>query len=59
MITRRGKPVADLVPHREEARWLGAAEAIELLTNFSADSGLRADLERFAGDTTEDLGPLR
>ncbi len=59
VITRRGKPVADLIPHKEEARWLGPAEASELVTRFSADSGLRADLERLAGDTTDDLGPLR
>lgn len=59
VITRRGKPVADLIPHREEARWLGPVEASELVTRFSADPGLRADLERLAGDTTDDLGPLR
>lgn len=59
VITRRGKPVADLVPHGEEERWLGPDETIELVTKFSADSGLRSDLERLAGDTTDDLGPLR
>jgi prevent-host-death family protein len=59
VIARRGKPVADLVPHKEEARWLGPDEVSELVTKFSADPGLRADLERLAGDTTEDLGPLR
>jgi prevent-host-death family protein len=59
VITRRGKPVADLVPHRGEARWLGPDEAWRLVTKFSADPGLRADLERLAGDTTDDLGPLR
>jgi prevent-host-death family protein len=59
VITRRGKPVADLIPHREEASWLGPDETLELVTKFSADPGLRADLERFAGDTTDDLGPLR
>ena len=59
VITRRGKPVADLVPHRQKARWLGPDEVSEIVTKFSADPGLRADLERLAGDTTDDLGPLR
>ena len=59
VITRRGKPVADLVPHREErTRWLGPDEVIEIITRFPADPGLRADLERFAGDTTDDLGAI-
>lgn len=59
VITRRGKPVAELIPHREErARWLGPDEVIEIVTRFSADPGLRADLDKFAGDTTDDLGGL-
>jgi len=59
-ITIRGKPVADLVPHREpkQPRWLGPDEVIEIVTKFAADPGLRDDLERLAGDTTDDLGPL-
>jgi prevent-host-death family protein len=60
IITRRGKPVAALVPHREEReRWLAPDEVMELIGRFSADPGLRDDLERLAGDTTDDLGPLR
>lgn len=60
MITRRGRPVADLVPHRsEEPRWLTPDEVLAIAANASADPGLRADLERLAGDTTEDLGPIR
>ena len=60
MITSRGKPVADLVPHRGEApRWLDPAEVIEIVESASADPGLRADLERLAGETTDDLGPIR
>lgn len=59
VITRRGKPVADLVPHREEqARWPAPDEAMEIVTKFAADRGLRNDLERLAGDTTDDLGPV-
>lgn len=60
VITRRGKPVADLIPHREErARWLAPDEVMEIVTRFSADPGLREDLDRLAGETTDDLGPIR
>ena len=60
VITVRGKPVADLVPHRDDApRWISREELVPLLETHSADPGLRADLERIAGDTTDDLGPIR
>jgi antitoxin (DNA-binding transcriptional repressor) of toxin-antitoxin stability system len=60
VITVRGKPVADLVPHRPEGpRWVGPEEVMEIVTKYSADPGLRDDLERIAGDTTDDLGPIR
>lgn len=59
VITVRGKPVADLIPHRrDEPRWMPREELIELLKTHSADPGLRDDLERIAGDTTDDLGPI-
>jgi prevent-host-death family protein len=59
VITVRGKPVADLIPHRrDEPRWMPREELIELLKTQSADPGLRDDLERIAGDTTDDLGPI-
>lgn len=58
-ITVRGKPVADLVPHRVEGpRWMPREEVIELLRTHSADPGLRDDLNRIAGETTDDLGPI-
>jgi prevent-host-death family protein len=58
VITVRGKPVADLVPHRTDGpRWLGPDEVMEIVTRYSADPGLRADLDRMAGD--DDLGPIR
>lgn len=60
VITVRGKPVADLVPHKPEGpRWVGPSEVMEIVTKYSADPGLRDDLERIAGDTTDDLGPIR
>lgn len=58
-ITVRGKPVADLVPHRPAGpRWMPREEVIELLKTHSADPGLRDDLNRIAGETTDDLGPI-
>jgi prevent-host-death family protein len=60
VITVRGKPVADLVPHRPEGpRWVDPEEVMEIVTKYSADPGLREHLERIAGDTTDDLGPIR
>jgi prevent-host-death family protein len=60
VITLRGKPVADLVPHQANAqRWMPRDELVKLLKTHSADPGLHDDLERIAGDTTDDLGPIR
>ncbi len=59
VITVRGRAVADLIPHRpDEPRWMPREELIELLKTHSADPGLRDDLERLAGETTDDLGPI-
>lgn len=57
VITVRGKPVADLVPHRPHGpRWLGPDEVIDLLSKYSADPGLRDDLDHLAGETTDEDG---
>lgn len=57
VITVRGKPVADLVPHQPEGpRWLGPEEVMEIVTKYSADPGLRDDLQRLAGETTDEDG---
>ncbi len=59
VITTRGKPVAALVPLTEERRrWLPRVELARRLATTQADSGLRADLARLAGETTDDLRPL-
>ncbi|HWK29976.1 MAG TPA: type II toxin-antitoxin system Phd/YefM family antitoxin [Solirubrobacter sp.] len=59
VITRRGVPVAALVPFTPpRRRWLPRAELIKRLERAQADPGLRDDLERLAGETTDDLGPL-
>ncbi len=55
VITVRGKPVADLVPHRgDEPRWMPREELVELLKTHSADPGLRDDLKRLAGETADE-----
>lgn len=60
VITVNGVPVAQLVAvsHRTR-RWMSRAEVAAILQTASADAGLRADLMWLAGDTTEDLGPIR
>ena len=59
VITKRGDPVASLVPFEQpRRRWLPRAELVRRLAAKQADPGLRDDLDRLAGDTTDDLGPL-
>ena len=59
-ITQNGRPVAELVPLRPTRRsWIPRAELVARLRVAQADPGLRDDLARLAGDTTDDLGPVR
>jgi prevent-host-death family protein len=45
VITRRGKPVADLVPHeRASGRWLTPSEVVEIRELASADPTWGAEL---------------
>ena len=58
-ITVNGAPVADLTAHRGARQaFLRPADLLALIREHSADFALRAELERLAGDTTDDLGPL-
>ena len=60
VITLRGRPVAHLTPvTSQRRRWLPREELAGRLRQAQADPGLREDLARLAGDTTDDLGPLR
>lgn len=60
VITVKGEPVATLVAVRpRRRRWLGREELIARLGRSQADPGLRRDLAELAGDTTDDLGPVR
>jgi len=60
VITVNGEPVAQLTAVRvSRRRWLPKAELAARLRSAQADPGLRNDLARLAGDTTDDLGPVR
>jgi prevent-host-death family protein len=59
-ITVKGRPVAHLTavaPHRR--RWLTKSEFLGRLPRAQADPGLRDELAALAGDTTDDLPPMR
>lgn len=59
-ITSRGPPVAELVPVRARRRSpIARAELTRRLHRMQADAGLRDDLAQLAGETTDDLGPIR
>lgn len=58
VITRRGKPVAELVPHRPEAgRWLTPSEVVEIREMASADPTWAAELAEMRA--ADQLGPIR
>lgn len=59
VITLRGKPVADLIPHKQETgRWLTPSEVMEIREIASGDPTWGADLARLRAETTEELGPI-
>lgn len=59
-VTANGRPVARLVPlPRTRRTGMSRAELIRVVREAQADPGLRDDLRRLAGDTTDDLGPIR
>jgi hypothetical protein len=39
--------------------WIGRDELVARLHRAQADAGMRDDLAWLAGDTTDDLGPIR
>jgi prevent-host-death family protein len=57
VITRRGKPVADLVPHKKErGRWLTPSEVVEIREIASGDPTWGAELaEMRAADKLEPI----
>lgn len=58
-ITVNGTPVAEIGPLRSaRGQFLSRADLLQISTLRQADPGLGADLERLAGDTTDDLDPM-
>ncbi len=59
-ITSRGRPVAELIPVRTARRRpIERAELVRRLGVAQADPALRAELAVLAGETTDDLDPIR
>jgi prevent-host-death family protein len=58
-ITVGGRPVAQLVAIRSHSRRpFSRDEMTTMLRTSQADPGLRVDLAKLAGETTDDLGPI-
>jgi prevent-host-death family protein len=56
VLTVRGEPIADIVPHGRRTRWLpGARLAEQLAAGASADPGLQRELDELAGQTLDEL----
>lgn len=59
-VTVNGRPVAEISPVSTSRRpSIPRRELIGIVLPRQADPGLRADLAALAGDTTDDLDPLR
>jgi prevent-host-death family protein len=60
VVTVNGQPVARITAVRQSRRrWLTRDEFVARLRGNQADPGLRDDLARLAGETTDDLGPIQ
>jgi prevent-host-death family protein len=59
-VTWNSRAVAQLVPvPRRQRTGMSRAELIDAVRHAQADPGLRDDLRELAGETTDDLGPIR
>lgn len=59
MITRRGKPVANLVPvEPAPPRGLTPTDVLAIRKITAGDPTLAADLKRLCGETMDELGPI-
>jgi prevent-host-death family protein len=55
-VTVNGRPVAEVGPVRSSRKQFFAKnEVLDIVTRHQADAGLRDDLMRLAGDTTDEL----
>jgi prevent-host-death family protein len=55
VLTVRGEPIADIVPHGRRTRWLSGDRLREQLLTASADPALRDELDELAGQTLDRL----
>lgn len=55
VLTVRGEPVADIVPHGRRARWLSGDRLRERLGDAAADPALAHELDDLAGATLSEL----
>jgi len=59
-VTVNGSAVAEIIPVRATRRAsMTRRDLIVLLADHQADPGLRDDLAALAGETTDDLDPIR
>jgi prevent-host-death family protein len=59
-VTQHGRPVAEIAPvSPTRPIFFTRAELAETLESHQADPALREELRTLAGDTTDDLGPIR
>lgn len=60
VITRRGKPVADLVPHMtvRQPRGLTVEDVLKIRAITAGDPTFAADIERISGGTMGEPGPI-
>ena len=59
-VTVNGNPVAEIIPVRATRRaCMSQRDLADLLAHHLADPGLRDDLAALAGETTDDLDPIR
>jgi prevent-host-death family protein len=60
VITRRGKPVADLVPHLtvRKPRGLTPDDVLKIRAISDGDPTFAEDMKWIGGGTTDELGPL-
>lgn len=55
VLTVHGQPVADIVPHRQRARWLSGADLARQLVGRAADAELTAELDELVGQTLDEV----
>ncbi len=55
VLTVRGEPVADIVPHGQRSRWLSGTTLHQELATRAADPALAAELGELVGQTLDEM----